>query len=45
LQETQNEAAHNERLLAEKYANATHSCFDEEKMGADLFAEFTHSYY
>jgi hypothetical protein len=44
-QETQDEAACNERILAEEYANATHSCFDEENMGADLFAEFTHSYY
>jgi ribonuclease PH len=44
-QECQNEYACDERILADQYANATHSCFGEEKPDTDLYAEFAHNCY
>jgi hypothetical protein len=45
LQETLNDDANSERMLADRYANAEHSCFDDAKAGPDQYAEFQHSYF
>jgi DnaJ-class molecular chaperone len=42
---TKDDDAISERILAEEFANARHSCFDDDIPDTDLYAEFMHSYF